>query len=73
MGRYHSLVAEEATLPATLCVTARTDDRLVMAVEHAHHPTYGVQFHPESILTEGGHALIANFLRRAETWHVDGR
>jgi anthranilate synthase/aminodeoxychorismate synthase-like glutamine amidotransferase len=70
VGRYHSLVAEEATLPSALRVTARTDDHLVMALEHGSHPTYGVQFHPESILTEGGHALITNFLRLAEAWHV---
>jgi anthranilate synthase/aminodeoxychorismate synthase-like glutamine amidotransferase len=68
VGRYHSLVAEESTLPPMLRVTARTDDGLVMACEHESHPTWGVQFHPESILTEGGHALIANFLRLACEW-----
>lgn len=72
VGRYHSLVAEAATLPPVLGVTARTDDGLVMAIEHESHPTWGVQFHPESILTEGGHALIANFLRLAGEWRAGG-
>ena len=63
-GLYHSLLAEEGTLPTELKITARTcADRLIMGVEHREHPTYGVQFHPESILTEGGHRLVGNFLR----------
>jgi len=63
--RYHSLVVE--ALPPSLIVNAWTDDptgRVVMGVRHAEHPTWGVQFHPESILTETGHAMLANFLRR---------
>lgn len=61
--RYHSLVVEESSLPETLDVTARTADGLVMAVEHREWPVFGVQFHPESVLTEGGRRLLANFLR----------
>lgn len=62
-GRYHSLLAEERTLPSDFTVTARTrEDRLIMGVTYRDHPTYGVQFHPESILTEGGHRMLRNFL-----------
>lgn len=63
--RYHSLIVEEATLPHALRVTARTVEGVPMALEHAAWPSFGVQFHPESILTEGGHRLLANFLRIA--------
>lgn len=63
--RYHSLIVDEATLPADLQIVARTGDGLPMALEHAHWPLYGVQFHPESILTDGGHRLLANFLAAA--------
>jgi anthranilate synthase/aminodeoxychorismate synthase-like glutamine amidotransferase len=62
VGRYHSLVAEAASLGETLRSTAWTADRVVMAFEHRHFPVYGVQFHPESILTEYGYELLANFL-----------
>lgn len=65
VGRYHSLIAEVATLPADLEVTAWTEDGLPMAVEHRRQRVFGVQFHPESILTEGGHRLLANFLTLA--------
>ena len=58
--RYHSLIVED--LPAELIVNARADDGSVMAVRHATLPIHGVQFHPESIATEHGHALLANFL-----------
>jgi anthranilate synthase component 2 len=60
--RYHSLVADEKSLPDELKVTSRTDDGLVMAFEHREHPIFGVQFHPESILTQMGHALMRNVL-----------
>ena len=63
--RYHSLVVDEASLPDCLEVSARTDDGVVMAVAHRQRPVVGVQFHPESILTEGGYPLLANFLRMA--------
>ena len=63
--RYHSLVLAPESLPPALRVTARTDDGLVMAIAHATRPLCGVQFHPESILTEGGARLLANFLDAA--------
>jgi anthranilate synthase component 2 len=61
--RYHSLVIEKKSLPACLEVTAWTDDGEIMGVRHRELPVEGVQFHPESILTEKGHELLANFLR----------
>jgi anthranilate synthase component 2 len=61
--RYHSLVIEKKSLPACLEVTAWTDDGEIMGVRHRDLPVEGVQFHPESILTEKGHELLANFLR----------
>jgi anthranilate synthase component II len=62
--RYHSLVIDRATMPAELVVTATSDDGEVMGVRHARLPLEGVQFHPESILSEQGHALLRNFLER---------
>ncbi len=64
-GRYHSLVVTRADLPADLELTAWTDDGLVMATQHRSLPRFGVQFHPESILTPEGPTLIRNFLRLA--------
>ena len=61
--RYHSLIVREATLPPELVAVARTPEGELMAVRHREHPIFGVQFHPESILTRHGHALLANFLR----------
>jgi len=61
--RYHSLVIERETLPAELEITAWTDDGDIMGVQHKTLPIAGVQFHPESILTEHGHTLLANFLK----------
>ena len=63
--RYHSLIVEESSLPAELRIVARTADGLPMALEHTAWPAFGVQFHPESILTESGHRLLANFLSLA--------
>jgi anthranilate synthase component 2 len=60
--RYHSLIVERRGLPADLAVTAKTADGLIMGLQHKSHPVYGVQFHPESIASEHGHALLANFL-----------
>jgi anthranilate synthase component 2 len=65
-GRYHSLVVDEATLPEELEVTARTEDGLVMALQHRTLPRVGVQFHPESILTPEGPRLVANFLAQTD-------
>jgi anthranilate synthase component 2 len=59
--RYHSLIVEQ--IPETLVVNATSDDAHVMGFRHAHLPIHGVQFHPESIATEHGHAMLANFLR----------
>jgi anthranilate/para-aminobenzoate synthase component II len=59
--RYHSLIVEEATLPAELQITARTRDGIPMALVHKHRPIYGVQFHPESVLTQNGRRLLENF------------
>jgi anthranilate synthase component 2 len=61
-ARYHSLIVERKGLPADLAVTARTADGLVMGLQHKAHPVHGVQFHPESIASEHGHGLLANFL-----------
>ena len=61
--RYHSLVIDRASVPACLRVTAETDDGVVMGISHKDLPVHGVQFHPESIASEHGHALLANFLR----------
>lgn len=63
--RYHSLVVERASLPEALEVTAETEDGIVMGLQHKELPVHGVQFHPESIASEHGHALLANFLRLA--------
>ena len=63
--RYHSLVVEEPSLPAELEVSARTEDGVIMALRHREQPTYGVQFHPESVLTGEGKRLLRNFLDRA--------
>ena len=63
INRYHSLAIDRATLPACLQVTAWTDDGEIMGVRHTNLPIEGVQFHPESILTEHGHAMLKNFLQ----------
>ena len=61
-GRYHSLVVEREELPDTLVVTAETADGIIMGIRHSEHPTYGEQFHPESILTAEGKDILSNFL-----------
>lgn len=65
VGRYHSLVIDPETLPENLKVTAWTADQTIMAIEHTSMPVFGVQFHPESILTEDGYQLLTNFLSAA--------
>ena len=71
-GRYHSLVVREEGLPAELAVTARTPDRLVMAIAHRSKRVFGVQFHPESVLTPEGERLLANFVAMARETPVTG-
>jgi anthranilate synthase/aminodeoxychorismate synthase-like glutamine amidotransferase len=70
--RYHSLVVDPGSLPAELEVTARAidDETEIHAVRHRSHPVWGVQFHPESVLTEGGREMLANFLTLADTFHA---
>ena len=63
--RYHSLAVEQASLPDALEVTAWTEDGEIMGLQHRSRPVHGVQFHPESIATEGGHKLLGNFLELA--------
>lgn len=67
--RYHSLVVDRPTLPDDLAVTAETDDGLIMGLRHRSLPVHGVQFHPESIASEHGHAMLRNFLDIARDWN----
>jgi anthranilate/para-aminobenzoate synthase component II len=60
--RYHSLIVERKSLPRELSITAETDDGIIMGLRHRRHKIEGVQFHPESVLTESGKQLLANFL-----------
>ena len=69
--RYHSLAVEEAALASEVEVTARTASGVVMALRHVELPIEGVQFHPESVLTQGGHRIVANWLRQCGA-EVDG-
>ena len=62
VARYHSLSADESTLPACLKITAKSDDGEIMAVEHKEKPIYGLQFHPESVLTPKGMEVLKNFV-----------
>ena len=69
VGRYHSLIVEpSASSYDALIVEATSEEGEIMAMSHRVHPTYGVQFHPESILTQGGEALFQNFLTLAKAW-----
>jgi anthranilate synthase component II len=63
VGRYHSLIVQKETLPSDLKVTAQTDDGQIMGLQHRKYPVYGIQFHPESILTPCGKEILGNFLR----------
>ena len=62
VARYHSLAADAATIPDCLQVTARTEDGEVMAVQHRDYPIFGLQFHPESIMTPDGKIILRNFM-----------
>ena len=68
--RYHSLIIDPPTVPATLVVNARTAEGEIMGVHHRDYPIHGVQFHPESILTRHGKDLLKNFLRIASEFHA---
>jgi anthranilate synthase component II len=68
--RYHSLIVKQETLPEELEVTAATDDGLIMGMQHRSLPVHGVQFHPESIASENGHALLQNFLNIARDFNA---
>ena len=71
VGRYHSLIVEPTSLMLqVLTIDARSREGEIMALSHQSYPTYGVQFHPESVLTEKGEAIFANFLALAEAWHA---
>lgn len=63
VARYHSLAVREASLPPCLKVTAKADDGEIMAIEHKTHPVFGVQFHPESIMTPSGKVMLQNFIQ----------
>lgn len=67
--RYHSLIVERDSLPETLQVTAETEDGTIMGLSHVSHPVHGVQFHPESILSEHGHRILGTFLELAQAWN----
>ena len=67
VARYHSLAADPDTMPDELKVTATTEDGEIMAVEHTKFPVYGVQFHPESVLTPEGRKIIENFLKKKKS------
>ena len=71
--RYHSLAVVESTLPSTLEVTGRTESGVVMAMRHREVDVEGVQFHPESVLTQGGHLMLANWLARCGDEHAPQR
>lgn len=62
-ARYHSLAVSPDNLPRSLCITARSEDGEIMALKHRHFPLWGIQFHPESILTRDGKMILANFLQ----------
>lgn len=69
--RYHSLVVSEQALPECLRVDARTDDGTVMAISHRELPVYGVQFHPEAVLTQYGYELLGNFIEVCRRWKLN--
>lgn len=71
--RYHSLIVAKSSMPEALAITAETKDGLVMGVSHRSHPVHGVQFHPESILSEHGHLILKNFLELADQWNTSGK
>ncbi len=71
--RYHSLVVDRATCPRELAITAETEDGLIMGASHRAWPVHGVQFHPESILSQHGERMVRNFLDLARAWNAGRR
>ncbi|MCX7591505.1 MAG: aminodeoxychorismate/anthranilate synthase component II [Kiritimatiellae bacterium] len=71
-GRYHSLAVKREGLPEVLVIDAVSEDGEIMGLHHREHPTYGVQFHPESVLTPAGKTLLRNFLDLVSDWHRQG-
>ncbi|WP_342362394.1 aminodeoxychorismate/anthranilate synthase component II [Terrarubrum flagellatum] len=71
--RYHSLVVKRDTCPTDFDIAADTEDGLIMALSHRHHPVHGVQFHPESIASQHGATIIRNFLDMARDWNGQAR
>ncbi len=71
--RYHSLVVQEEDLPSCLTVTARSEDGVIMGLKHREYPVYGIQFHPEAVLTEYGHELLENFCQICCARKEEGR
>ena len=69
--RYHSLVVERERIIDEFEIEAETDDGVVMALTHKKYPLYGVQFHPEAVLTEYGHEMIRNFIELAKEWNLE--
>ena len=65
--RYHSLIVDYKTVKSNLLITAKTENDVIMALEHRKLPIFGVQFHPESIATDHGHLLLKNFLKNTKT------
>lgn len=66
--RYHSLIVDAKTLPEELQVDALSDDGAIMAISHKTQPVYGIQFHPEAVLTEYGHEILANYMKICKEW-----
>lgn len=71
--RYHSLVVETDNLPSELEITAQTEDGVIMGLRHRSYPVYGIQFHPEAVLTEHGHELLQNFHQICQNWKMLNR
>lgn len=67
VGRYHSLVADASNMPAVLRVTSQTEDGVIMSIHHVKYPLFGIQFHPESVLTPEGKRILANFIQLNST------
>ena len=72
VARYHSLAADPDTIPEVLRITACTEDGEIMAVEHTEYPVYGVQFHPESVLTPEGKQILENFVKNTTVRSCQG-